>query len=300
MQARQIKWLPVLMAVTITGIAAFQVYWLAKTYEREERTLERSSNITFRETVHRLQAEKLKLDGITFDSAVGQGLQPVMLKRGKQGYDVLKPVHRQSRDSELQPVRVEIGPEDKVASLVNVLSERVKDTATDRTIVFNEAPPRDSMYSHKLKIGRRARLMQFLYAVDSLQDTLRVPEIHAAFERRMQQQNLAVPFTINRLETDGNPEPQYNEVTLGFAHPITYQLELGNTTPYLLKRIGASILLSFFIVGFTLLSFSLLYRNLRRQRRLADIKNEFISNITHELKTPIATVKRGHRSLAQL
>src|SRR6478672_9467554 len=68
MQARQIKWLPLLMAVTIIGIAAFQVYWLQKTYEREQHTLEKSSNITFRETVHRLQAAKLKLDGMRPDS----------------------------------------------------------------------------------------------------------------------------------------------------------------------------------------------------------------------------------------
>ncbi len=38
------------------------------------------------------------------------------------------------------------------------------------------------------------------------------------------------------------------------------------------------------------MSFWLLYSNVLKQSRLAAIKNEFISNITHELKTPIATV----------
>src|SRR5438105_6512661 len=34
----------------------------------------------------------------------------------------------------------------------------------------------------------------------------------------------------------------------------------------------------------------MLYRNVLKQQRLAALKNEFIGNITHELKTPIATV----------
>ena len=72
---------------------------------------------------------------------------------------------------------------------------------------------------------------------------------------------------------------------------ISFQLyKLLQTGSYLSGslHLPAGLLLS--LAGVTIVSFLILYRNLLLQRRLTDMKNDFISNISHELKTPIATV----------
>jgi two-component system, OmpR family, phosphate regulon sensor histidine kinase PhoR len=273
---KNIKWLPVLMAITILGIAVFQLYWLKNTYNREKRTLDIRSNFTFRDVVHSLQASKIDFDKWADDSLASKAF--VELK---------KPRRESNRDGSGRP---EANPGRKMMGMLEVLRGKIVGSQPKKMASFNKPSHKDSVNVLKVR-PRHEQLVQLLYEMDSLQDTLDVKEMEVMFSQRMDQQNIDVPFTIKKVrKSEKDRRNHHNEVTIGFSNPVTYRLQLGNSNPYLMKRISAAIVLSLFIVGFTAFSFSLMYRNLLRQRKLAEIKNDFISNITHELKTPIATV----------
>ena len=71
---------------------------------------------------------------------------------------------------------------------------------------------------------------------------------------------------------------------------IRYSTSLANVRGIILAQITPQIFFSVFLSLLTAITFFVMYRNLRSQQRLMDAKNDFISNVTHELKTPVATV----------
>ncbi|HYM94655.1 MAG TPA: HAMP domain-containing sensor histidine kinase [Chitinophagaceae bacterium] len=278
---KKIHWQAVLMIITILGITGFQAWWLKQNYDREKRTLSIKTETAFHETIRRLQTAKLKLDKFYFPDSLPNRKVKIYV----------------------EPVGIPRDFKTNIVSTINVLKDKLMDSlkkegdekykatiSMDNRMVRLRRDSSGPVFEEGLP-GEKEGVFKFLYRVDSLQDTLKLKEITTSYAQALKEEKTDVPFSISRLDSVMDSDgPGTNQITVGFAHPVTYKLHLGNTFPYLLRQISMPILFSLFLIGFTILSFVLLYRNLLRQRKLAVLKNDFISNVTHELKTPIATV----------
>ena len=62
MTKRRINISIIIMLLAIVAIAAFQLYWLRKTFVEEKENLSFRTNVLFREAMQHVQADKLHLD----------------------------------------------------------------------------------------------------------------------------------------------------------------------------------------------------------------------------------------------
>jgi two-component system, OmpR family, phosphate regulon sensor histidine kinase PhoR len=76
-----------------------------------------------------------------------------------------------------------------------------------------------------------------------------------------------------------------------------YFIDFSDKKKLILREISASLAMSIFSIIAIVVMFIITYRNLREEKRLSNLKTDFINNMTHELKTPLATITVAGKTL---
>jgi signal transduction histidine kinase len=69
-----------------------------------------------------------------------------------------------------------------------------------------------------------------------------------------------------------------------------YSIDFTDKQKVILRETSASLGLSTLSIILVGIMFMITYRNLREEKRLSNLKTDFINNMTHELKTPLSTI----------
>jgi two-component system phosphate regulon sensor histidine kinase PhoR len=261
-------WLPLMMIITLIVIIAFQVYWIHDNYEREKTTMQVRAGVAFRETIRKLQTVHLNVPDSIF---AGRPLKSRKVFISEESNTATNASAQSS------------------GVVLNRLWKSVKDDSLNTTMIISANGNQQFHEQFQIRKVDSTKAFRFLNDLDIFQDTLKISTLSNAFSNRIKKDNLDIPFSITRSK-GAKEKNELTDVISGIVNPVTYHLEIGNYFPYLFTRMLYPLLFSVFLIGVTIFSFLLLYRNVLRQIKLAEIKNDFISNITHELKTPIATV----------
>ncbi|MFL5752312.1 MAG: sensor histidine kinase [Bacteroidia bacterium] len=82
-----------------------------------------------------------------------------------------------------------------------------------------------------------------------------------------------------------------------FIKPLYLSLYFPNQQNYLLRTLWVTLIVSGLIILILIASFYYTITTIQRQKKLSLIKNDFISNMTHEFKTPISTISLASEML---
>ncbi|GAA4454420.1 HAMP domain-containing sensor histidine kinase [Nibrella saemangeumensis] len=282
---KRIRSIFLLMTLCILGINLFQGYWLYTTYQLNIQQFSRTVRDALFDALQKRQlADAQQL--FRTKAPNGKAPQRVIYRRFEsETGDPDRILVSESRDT----VRMRL-EEDRsnvmVYSFRRKPGEKAEETLPADTLarkiskmlIYNWAENRPFNMA-KMDSTYRAELRLREVDADFLLDTLHIAAQPGPAQRVRFTGQAREGFAINTPPVPVNPV-QGQFLQAWFKTP----------TSYILRKMGWLLGSSVLLLVLTTGCFLFMLSTIIRQKKLSEIKNDFINNMTHELKTPIATV----------
>lgn len=173
----------------------------------------------------------------------------------------------------------------KSPDLVNLINEI--STLTEREQILWESVYLD--YAHRSPLHRRTSVN----VIKELLDTkFGLEEIKLDFEFAIYSNDLATKIKTVDFEIKNKKDTFSLPIFENINDSNNYRLLVNfpKRDRYMVSSVYTSMLLSILFTGIIILAFSNALFQLIRQKQISEIKSDFINNMTHEFKTPIATI----------
>ncbi|MCE7067089.1 cell wall metabolism sensor histidine kinase WalK [Dyadobacter sp. CY326] len=260
------------MIICIVAINAFQGYWLLTTYR-----LNRSQ---FRQTVQEalfqvVEGEQIAradaLFGLNGRKLGAPGAPPLsqsrmIVRKFKSGPNAETRLYVRS---DIEDKTVKVAPGDTLANRISrmLVMGWAEGGQIDKRKLFS---------AYRLELQKRGVQAAFLI------DTLRI----------IPESNGDKTYFVDKRDSGFNVSNQFRTfpVPINPVKNLFVQATFDMPFSFLFKKMGGLLVASFLLLTLTTGCFVYMLHTILRQKRLSEIKNDFINNMTHELKTPIATV----------
>ncbi len=313
----------VLVGVALVALIAVQIYWIKSSITLKEEEFERSVKDALKSTSNKLEkiatankiAKKIKLRKqgvritkpglVTMSNPSGNDVQVRIfeeLSTDSSGVITSKMSQKEFAGDSLNSQNYFLPYEllnssqstsKSMASLRDELFQTKKEIVND---LFDELISINVYRDYKPKVDS--------LVLDSiLRQELSNEGIEAKFVYSVSSQLSANKGNINYKEAQKDCDSGCCSIKINlspnnvFVTPQYLTVSFPNQKNYLLKTMWIMLGLSAMVIFILIIAFYYTIATISRQKKLSDIKNDFISNMTHEFKTPISTISLASEML---